>query len=191
MTIEAHPLSWPVWRTRTPRGRREPARFETTFAAARDGLLKEIELMGGRRVVLSSNIPLRRDGLPYANAPRPDDVGVAVYFDWKGKPMCFACDRWDRVEHNLQGIRKTIDALRGIARWGTGEMMQTAFTGFAALPAPEPEERWWDVLGIDPKATASTIETAYRRRRSEAHPDKGGDPGEFDRVEKAYRQATA
>jgi hypothetical protein len=49
--------------------------------------------------------------------------------------MCFACDRWDSVADNVQAIRKTIEALRGIERWGTGDMVQRAFAGFVALPS--------------------------------------------------------
>src|SRR5262245_54177038 len=72
--------------------------------------------------------------------------GSAVYFTHKGRQMCFACDRWDKMEDNLHAVSKTIEALRGIERWGTGEMVQQAFTGFVALPGNSP----WEVLGLNP-----------------------------------------
>lgn len=90
---------------------------------ARDELVWEIERLGGRATIISSNIPLRQDGLPYASAKEPDEPGVAVYFSYRDAPRCFACDQWDRVRDNLQATRKTIEALRGIARWGSGDMI--------------------------------------------------------------------
>lgn len=94
-------------------------------------------LPGAKNAVVSTNVALRRDGLPLASAKRVDDPGVAVYFLYKGKQTCFACDRWDKVEDNIYAVAKTIDAMRGIARWGTGDMLDAAFNGFTALPPPK------------------------------------------------------
>ena len=46
----------------------------------------------------------------------------------------------------MQAIAKTIEALRGINRWGTGDMMEAAFKGFSALPAPDTNKPWREVL---------------------------------------------
>jgi hypothetical protein len=175
MTVTAYPLQWPTGRKRTERHRRARAKFETSFAVARDDLIAEVRRLGGRNLVISTNIPLRQDGLPYASYRRIDDEGVAVYFSYDSQPMSFACDRWDRVEHNMQAIVKTIDALRGIARWGTGDMMKAAFTGFTALPAPATPKKWRDILSVHPSEYDLVIVRAnYRRLASTAHPDKGG-----------------
>jgi hypothetical protein len=48
----------------------------------RVALLNEIKLLGGRLPVISTNVRLRRDGLPYANDHVPDDKGAAVYFQF-------------------------------------------------------------------------------------------------------------
>ncbi|ULQ45839.1 J domain-containing protein [Flagellatimonas centrodinii] len=196
--IESYPLYWPEGRPRTSRGERERSRFDTSFARARDEVVRQVELMTGRYewmrreagLILSTNMPLRRDGLPLASARPPDDPGVAVYFNYKGNPVCFACDRWLTVADNMQAIAKTIDALRGISRWGTGDMMEAAFKGFTALPAPT-ERGWRDVLGLLPGTapTRADIESAFRRRRSETHPDRGGNSDEFHAVQAAYQQA--
>ena len=74
---EAYPLQWPDHKKKS--AIREKSRFNTTFAKARDGLLREIDLLGGKLPVISSNIALRRDGLPYANQPEPVDPGVAIF----------------------------------------------------------------------------------------------------------------
>lgn len=83
--------------------------------------------MGGSHLVISTNIELRRDGLPHAGRREPSDKGVAVYFDYRRRPICFACDRWDRIGDNIYAIAKTIDALRGIERWGSGSMVEQSF----------------------------------------------------------------
>jgi hypothetical protein len=53
-------------------------RFQVSFAVARDHLLNELRLMGARNLTISSNVPLRRDGLPYANQGTVEDAGVAA-----------------------------------------------------------------------------------------------------------------
>lgn len=200
--IESYPLFWPVNRQRTDKYRRERARFDMSFARARDEIVRQIELMCGKYtyqkqqtgLIISTNISLRRDGLPLANQRQPDDPGVAVYFTYKKRPMCFACDRWDKVEDNMQAIAKTIDALRGIARWGTGDMLEAAFTGFTALPAPgqTTARGWRDVLGVadmSPPPTLAFVTSVYKTLRSRHHPDKGGRTEDFNAVQTAYEQA--
>ncbi|WP_250512651.1 J domain-containing protein [Caballeronia sp. INDeC2] len=171
----AYPLQWPEGRPRTAPHRRGRAAFNATFAVARDNLIAEVRRLGGMNLVISTNIPLRQDGLPYASYRKLEDEGVAAYFTLDGKQMCFACDRWDKVEHNMHAIVKTIDALRGIARWGTGDMMAAAFTGFAALPAPGASRTWREVLGVAAHVRdMAVISAEYRRRAAVHHPDRLG-----------------
>jgi hypothetical protein len=179
--IEAFPLQWPPGRPRA--ARRENARFQTSLGTAIDRIREQVRLLGGKSLVISSNLPLRRDGLPFARPGYIGDTGVAVYFSLKGKPMCFACDRWYDVEDNMQAIGKTIEALRGIERWGSGQMVEQAFTGFTALPAPEQP---WQVLGLETsRPTLEQIEDAYRRLAAQHHPDRGGDTYQMARINAA------
>lgn len=182
--VEAFPLSWPVgW----PRSKRpQTARFDTSFTSARDGLFREIKLLGGTHVVLSSNLTLRRDGIPLAGQRQPADKGVAVYFFRRGKQMAFACDRWDKIEDNIRAVAKTIEAVRGIDRWGASEMMERAFTAFEALPPPK---SCWDILGIRPGSSEADISAAYRAKARSAHPDAGGSETAMSELNRARDEA--
>jgi hypothetical protein len=198
VTIEAYPLYWPPGRQRTSTSSREPARFDSSFARARDEVIRQVEMLCGKyswqrkeaNIIISTNLQLRRDGIPLAGQPQPDDVGVAVYFTYKKQQVCFACDRWRKIEDNMQAIAKTIDALRGVARWGTGDMMEAAFKGFTALAGPAAAE-WWDVLEVRSDSSRDAVNANYRRLRSQHHPDRGGDAEKFQRIQRAFEQFEA
>lgn len=192
--IYKYPLLWPVGVPRTVTARR--ARFDTSDTHARRNLENELRLLGATQIVITTNIEFRRDGRPYANQYL-QDMGVAVYFTRKGNRQAMACDRWSRVGDNFQALAKTVEALRGIERWGTGEMVDAAFRGFAALPATAsagtPVERprlWHEVLGVTPDAPREVIEAAKTAMQKKTHPDNGGNQADFEEVMRAYGEAT-
>lgn len=129
--------------------------------------------------VISSNLELRNDGLPRSGQRAPSDPGVAVYWQ-KGKARrCIAIDRYDRVQDNLAAIAATLEAMRAIDRHGGAEILDRAFTGFTALPAPE---QWFTILGVSSHATRDEIDDAYRKLAMQHHPDRGGNSNEMARV---------
>jgi hypothetical protein len=186
--VEPFPLLWPENRERTPEWKRRHSQFSVTFGQARTHLLNELAKMGARNIVISSNQPVRQDGLPLAVKTRIDDPGVAVYFTRDGKAQCLPCDEWHGVLANLRAIGKTVEALRGIERWGAKAMLDAALEGFAALPAGR-SDGWWSVLGVAPTADATIIEAAWRVLAKRHHPDAGGDPARFRAIQEAYEQA--
>lgn len=186
--IEAYPLQWPVGYPRT----KYPARskFRETFAYGIRSINRELKLLGAKDVVISTNIPLRNDGLPYSSFKLPEDNGVAVYFTLFNNSCVFACDKWDKIEHNIKAILLTIEALRGIDRWGVSEMLKRSFTGFKALPASEASKAWWEVLNVSQYATEEEIKTAYRSLAKKYHPDINKiNPEYFNTIQKAYEDA--
>lgn len=185
--IEAFPLHWPLGYSRTKY--KQPARFDTSFAAARDGLIKEVKLFGGKSLVISSNIPIKNDGMPYASYRKPEDTGIAVYFIYNNEQVVFACDKWDKCEDNLQAIRKTIEAFRGQERWGVSELLKRTFTGFKELPEQSNAKPWWQVLGVQKNANVFQIKEAYRALAKIHHPDVGGNHALFQEINNAYQQA--
>ena len=54
---------------------------------------------------------------------------------------------------------------------------------------PGDGEDAFDVLGIDPSATAEEVRSAYREQVKDVHPDHGGDREAFERVREAYTVA--
>lgn len=192
--VTCHPLSWPqLW----PRAkRRERSRFgQRSMDKSSRAVLAELGRMGvpDFQVIISTNVELRRDGLPYSNQKTPSDPGAAVYFKLKGEPKVLACDRWDLPEHNLWAIAKHIEALRGQDRWGVGTLAQ-AFQGYTALPAVGDANQppWWKRLGLSgPTHDEETIRRAYRDRALTAHPDKGGTQEGFAALSSAHEEGLA
>lgn len=178
MAPAGYPLQWPPGRPRTPAHKREKSSFRTTPGRARDFMLDEVRRLGGRNPVISTNIPLKKDGTPYAGGYRLDDEGVALYLTYKGRQVVFACDRWWTMAENMHAIAKTVEALRGIERWGSGDMLDTAVSGFASLPAPivaGMKRPWREVLQYGNRPVEhGAINSHYRTLASTAHPDKGG-----------------
>ena len=85
---QAYPLSWPLgWkRTTYP----TYARFgEHSLAYSRDKLIEELHRLGAKNIIISTNIPLRNDGLPRSSYRTPEDKGVVVYFTKEGIDQCF------------------------------------------------------------------------------------------------------
>lgn len=186
-----YPLQWPPSWPRTKYPTR--ARFNTSGAKARQALFNELRLLGADTIVISSNAELRRDGLPYVGQ-RLDDCGVAVYFNLNGQQQCIPCDKWDRLDDNIQAVRKTVKALRGLERWGAKEMVNAAFRGFKALPetiimGEHTSKAWWEVLQVSQNADWDVIEAAYKRLLHKVHPDKGGSDFAFQELQNAFKQA--
>lgn len=191
--IDAYPLQWPPAWPRTKY--QEFSRFgKFTFEQMRTEVLRELGLLEATSVVISSNLRLRQDGYPYSGQRQPEDVGIAVYFKLNGEDQCIPCDKWHKVEDNLRAIVKTIEALRGIERWGAKEMVNAAFRGFKALPAnvivtPFTSRPWHEVLQVSPDADINIIDAVYKRLLHKVHPDKGGSEREFTELQNAYKQA--
>lgn len=188
MSHAAYPLHWPAGRPRTAVSSRQYGRFNKkqhngrwneakslTVADALARLQDELDRIGARYPVVSSNLETRLDGLPRSGQREPDDPGVALYFDLKGEPHCLPCDTYTRVADNIAAIAKHIEATRAIERYGVASIREM-FAGFAALPAPGQAESalWWKVLRVEQTATEAEIQAAYRKRAAEVHPDRPG-----------------
>lgn len=192
--IDPYPLLWPEEQPRTPANERENSSFKVLFAKARDGLVDEIERLGGQDLVITSNLlPRKTDGLPLAGQSEPRDPGVAIYFWRKGMLHQMACDRWTKVKDNIRALGLSIGAIRGLDRWGTSGIVEKTIQAFAYLP-PAGQSTivmagWWDVLGVSQEASFHEIQTAWRQLVHQHHPDKGGELERLRKINEAFNQA--
>jgi hypothetical protein len=138
------------------------------------------------QVIISSDLKLRTDGLPLSGQREPDDQGVAVWWAEGDGHRVIALDKYHRIADNIYAVAKTIEALRGIERWGSGEILQRTFTGFTALPHLS-TDTWWSVLGVQAHTPTAEVEAVYKSKRSAAHPDRlTGSVTEFNLVQEAW-----
>jgi hypothetical protein len=190
MTVE-YPLKWPQgW----PRARsRKDGLFRRRDSTSAGGLsyaagerriidelrLMKIDVQRGDVVIVSSNVLRDRE---------PADPGVAAYFQKAGGAMrVIAIDIYNRAADNAAAIGATLEALRAIERHGGAQIMERAFTGFDALPAPS---SWRQVLGlVNGTPTLDDVEIAYRARARKTHPDAGGSAAAFQELNQAREAA--
>ena len=196
--ITSHPLCWPEgWKKESEQIRSRFGKWDKPISVARatDFVLDELFRMGipDYMVIISTNLQLRNDGLPRSNQREPDDTGVSVWWNEYNSDdsdrKVIAIDKYDRVADNLWAIAKTIEAMRGIERWGSGEIMERTFTGFQALPPSQENTipQWWQILDVDPTDPYPVILKSFKRLRSKYHPDKiTGDPDKFKSVISAF-----
>ena len=181
--VDAYPLKFPLGWKRTIRRDKRSSQFRCTFGRARDYLINEIRLLGGTKPIISSNLMLRNDGLPYAMSKQPEDTGVAVYFTRKNKEVCIPCDKWIKVEDNLYAVSLCINALRSLDRWGAKDMVDASFQGFLMLEQPKGTIQYFeDCVNKD------MIENRYKILRKELHPDVGGTNEEFAEMQRQYTE---
>lgn len=163
MSISAYPLQWPEGWPRTVNrkdanfGKKNrqaayPSMGDITIYDATERLRYEIGRLGINAkddMVVSTNLRLNMSGTPRSDqGDALADPGVAVY--WQGRnnqPQVIAIDIYRRVRDNIAAAAAALEAMRAIERHGGARVMERAFTGFVALPAPT---TCWKRLGINP-----------------------------------------
>jgi DnaJ domain len=200
--IQSYPLCWPEgWRRAAQRKEAQFNMHELRSDGSKGArwltipdAIRRVESELGRLnvkpddVVISTNIRPTLSGTPASRGQGSNvvDPGVAVYWRKGRQQRCMAVDRYTTVADNLAAIAATLRAMRAIERHGGAEILDRAFTGFVALPAPE---QWFQVLGVRAGASADEIDSAYRRLAMEHHPDRGGDPAQMARINAARDEA--
>ena len=223
--IRAFPLEWPGGWKRTAPADRQYGRFgvkrsttpggyaqkqSVSVAEGVERLLAELRSLGVDRedIVVSTNVQVKLDGLPYSNRGEPVDPGAAVYWRLDGEDQCLAIDLYTRVADNLAALAATIDAMRAIERHGGAAIMKRAFIGLKQLGAGSsvtmtataaaeylagllkevPDADMPAQLLASPQNTRAVIRFA----RHTAHPDRNnGAREQWDLVEIAAQVLTA
>mgnify|MGYP003303003705 CR=1 FL=1 len=67
-----------------------------------------------------------------------------------------------------------------------GGMPGGGFPGMPQKREPADTTKLYETLGVEKSASAAQIKKAYRKKALRMHPDKGGDPEEFKKLQAAY-----
>lgn len=199
MKREPFPLQWPEGWPRVAEAARRRSYFgpknsgQVSFSFAYQELRDELSRLGAVNAVVTTDLPTNSAGIPYATDRRSGDVGCAVWFlmpDASGKlqERVNACDQYRSCAENMYAIARTLDAIRGIARWGAADLITRAFAGFTALPpgasdaspAATQKRPWREVIGgawpeLEPAELLAIAKARHRKLIAEHHPDRGGD----------------
>lgn len=199
MNVTFRPLVvWPGQSTLNRNRRTTP--FQAPIAATWHLLEREVELVGGREIVVQLAVDetqIRLDGRPRAGA-QPRHPGVIVSFDSRYGPLQYATDVFTDWHANLRAIALGLEALRKVDRYGISKRGEQ-YTGWKALPTGNGqrpftslEEAAAFIGGYAGCSTASLLDAdssilqiAYRRAARELHPDTGGDAALFARLQDA------
>lgn len=173
--------------------RREYSQFKATIGTTMRELATELDQIGGKEPRLAIAVTrdqLRIDGRLRAGQT-PYHPGIILSFDSPRGSMRYANDRFTTWQHNLRGIVKELEALRGISRWVNNAGQQ--YGGFLAIEsaiavpsAPFTDargaKRWlFALIGYagSPDATGTAWLSVIREAQRKTHPDRGGDPEQF------------
>ena len=182
---------WPGERTKV----RDKSRFSAPWHKTLDLLERELLHLNARNVVIQAAVTMediRNDGMLRSNA-RPQWPGVILSFDSKHGPLSYPCDTYSDWQANVRAIALALDALRSVDRYGVTRRAEQ-YKGWARLEGPKPADAedaalllakyhvvpFRDILG-----SRGIFEAAYRAACTKTHPDAGGSPDEFKRVQEA------
>lgn len=188
--VTVRPLTDP----KPPAGGRPP-QFSATLSATIELLAQELRHLGAQNVVLELDLrdrDIRLDGLPRADA-QPSHPGVAIAFESRHGPLRYATAEFDAGAYwksmpawqaNLRAIALSMKALRDVDRYGVSKRGEQ-YAGWRQLPrSTDPAD------SIQTRDQAEAYLTDHfggdaRRALLETHPDRGGDPDEFRKVQRA------
>jgi len=179
------------------------AGYEDTLRLLEDELWR----LDARNIVLQADFSegdLRMDGMPRSNARQPVHPGVRVAFNSRHGPLVYATDAYEFWQHNLRAVALGLGALRAVDRYGVTKRGEQ-YTGWkqltsgiaapaamtveaaAAFIAAHTGERCdgGDLLDSPGVPHPASVTRAYRAAAKRLHPDNGGDPALFRRLQDA------
>ena len=178
MTYTVRPIDeWPGPQTR---GRRRSP-FRASWGSTASLLRRELDALQARNTVLMIAVEesdIRLDGLLRANA-RPRHPGVVVAFDSRYGPLKYATDTFSDWQDNVRAIALGLEALRKVDRYGITKRGEQ-YTGWKQL-----ESGNGVVMSAEKAREILAGYGGWRDALKATHPDHGGDPERFQRVQQA------
>lgn len=171
--------SWPGER----RHHHSRSPFSAGWSTTLSDLDRELRALGAERVVIEIDVDetmIRLDGWPRADA-RPASPAVVLSFESRYGPLRYATDVFRSWQDNLRAIALGLEALRRVDRYGITRRGEQ-YTGWRQLTAgagsgPFTKEEAAAVIARHGVSVAAALKAT--------HPDHGGDPDEFARVQRA------
>lgn len=190
------PPTWPAGQ-RTPSDERRWGSFKATWGRTMEQLQHELRMLDAEEpIVIEAGYQsheIRMDGSPRANA-RPSDPAVIVSFECRLGPLRYACDAYHEHGANLRAIALTLEALRAVDRYGIATSGEQYRGWTALLPTGEGEmgreeaEAFIRHHGANgAPSTGESLAVLARRAAKRMHPDVGGDPAEWAKLDRARR----
>lgn len=149
---------------------------------------EQIKATNPRLQVAVTRDQITLDGRLYARA-QPWHPGVILVFDSPRGEQRYPSDHYSHWEDNLRAIVLTLNAMRGIERWGVGDVRGSylAIESARAMPStpfghePASVLRWLtEFLQAEPGGHVPTEARAMiRLAQRTTHPDHGGDAEQF------------
>lgn len=178
MNVIFRPIGdWPKTGFEPDRGR-EGSRFDSSWSRILKLLTYELGRLGANAVVVKLDLEdrdIRHDGWPRSNA-KPVHPGVVI--EWQIGEAWYrrAAEKYDHWHDNVYAVARTLEALRAVERWGavSGEQYEGM-----RLELETP--------GSGENAARNLLDSygGLRAALRATHPDQGGDPEEFRKVQEA------
>jgi hypothetical protein len=200
--IRYRPLQWGG--PETPAADREEARFTATHNQTLTLLDRELYLLDATGVIVQIDIAersVRADGsLKEGAVVGRESPGVILSFGSVHGPMRYATDKFRHWKDNLRAIAKSLEGLRMIDRYGVSgsgqqykgwKAIETSYQSRPVQFADADYAEEWLRQQLDRLGLTGTLrsgwKTALRLLKQSMHPDKGGDPADFERLDEAER----
>jgi hypothetical protein len=171
---------------------RRRAQFKSPYSATLALLDRELGYLKAKSLVLQVALQeedIRLDGRPRAGS-KPTHPGVILAFDSKFGPLSYPCDTFTIWEDNLRAIALGLEHLRAVDRYGVTRRGEQ-YRGWAQLPAPAVTMdkvqaiKFLQAYSISVIGSKEDAQAAYRVGAFRLHPDRGGNPDEFKKLQQA------
>jgi hypothetical protein len=213
LNIQIRPVSkWPGKETDEPKRSQFKQTYENTLQLLETELAKINAVMSSLVIEMwVDGKDIRLDGQLRATAKPPQKQGIIFRFTrltnirWDpnrqarvGKPqqIAYPCDAFNRWQDNLRAIALSLEALRKVERYGvfkydeivsrlalpSAEGKVSTRESAAAFMATHSGVAMKEILLSDTARTA-----AFRKAAHKLHPDRGGNPDDFVKLQEANK----
>lgn len=162
------------------------SRFRSPLRDTLELLSREMGQLQAANIVIELDVEerdIRLDGYPRANA-RIGNPAVAVSFDSRHGPLRYATCEFTDWQDNLRAIALSMQALRAVDRYGVSKRGEQYRGWKQLMPSSDPA----DAIQTE-QAARRYLDDRWggdvRRALFETHPDRGGDPDEFRKVQRS------